>query len=421
MQAESKPQGQQPQYQRPRIQARPSRPSVPSVSRRPSTRKPSTYLPAYKDANANSQAFKSKAAKGNKFAKLSSARSPIRSTTARPLAHLNRSQNGRLVGTQSASTAKTQLVRPNELQSPKQSTPRPARPRRPTSSRKGIPLFSNPAKTIFGAIRSTVKPQRQRQHARTQLPSRRKPQATPRGQLARRPKFDESFSEKRPSRPRDEVRNIQQKASLRYLPEEKKVEEKEEEKKYEDTEDTPKESNELQPEEDDTEQISDLDDLPGYIVTFRGPDEGANINQEDSSGENEELSVSHDETLRESEEEQHLREHFKEPEASFGLFKPSIQEITKTSGPDVEDENAEPESATAIFQPSNQDLTLPGFVPSVAVPKAPVNPAPVSVSSLPRPEPERGPSGFPKLKQGCCSIIQLSCSFLSSKTLSNRA
>ena len=400
MQAESKPQGQRPQYQRPRIQDKPSRPSLTPVSRRPSTRKPTTYLPSYKDVNVNSQAYKSKAAKDPQFARLNNARPPIRSTTSRPFAHLNRSQGGRQVGTQPASTSKTQLVRPSDLQSLKQSTPRPPRPRRPQSSRKGIPLFSNPAQTIFGAIRTTVKPQRQ--HARTQLPSRRKSHSTPRGQLARRPKFEESFSEK--SLAADVARNIPKKASFRYLPEEKDAKEaekdEEEVEKYDKTEGTPKESNELQPEPDETEQISDLDDLPGYIVTFRGQDEGENIiDQEDSSEENEELSLSY---VRESEEEQqHLRDNFEDPSVTFGLFKPSTkEEETKTSTPDIQEENAEPENPKDIFRPSNQDLTLPGFEPSVAVPNAPVNPAPVSVSSLPRPEPERGPGGFPKLKQG---------------------
>ena len=448
VQSESKPQGQQPQYQRPReqqpqykrpkeqqpqyqkpqrIQERPSRPSVPSsVSRRPPTRKPKTYLPSYKDVNSQA-VYKPKSVKDTKFGRLSSARPsvPNRSTTARPLAHLNRGQSGRQAGTQPASASKTQLVRPSGPQSVKHSTPRPARPDRPLPSRKGTPLFSNPVQTIFGTIRTTLKPRR----ARTQLPSRRKPHATPRGQLARRPKFEESFSKKRPN---DVVRNVPQKASLRNLPEEEEEEAKEdgkeEKEKEEDTEDTPKESSklqyddaegttkessDLQPEQDETEQISDLDDLPGYIIAFEGQDEGGNIvNQEDSSEENEELSVSYDLTLRESEEEEYRRDTFKDPDVSFGLFKPSsrFEEITTTNRPDIQEENAEPENPLYrdIFQPSNQDLKLPanaGFEASVAVPNAPVIPVPVSVSSLPRPEPELGPGGFAKLKQGSYSIM----------------
>ena len=79
------------------------------------------------------------------------------------------------------------------------------------------------------------------------------------------------------------------------------------------------------------------------------------------------------------------------------------EEGTTTYGSD----SAELESPTGgdgYRQPSSQDdLPLPahaGFVPSVAVPNTPVKPVAVSVSSLPRPEPELGPGGFPKLKQG---------------------
>ena len=171
-------------------------------------------------------------------------------------------------------------------------------------------------------------------------------------------------------------------------------EKEEEEDEYKVTESTPKEEKEMLPEKD---EVPDLDELPGYIVTFE--DEGVSaISQEYSSEENGELNVFSDVTLRESEENQNQRDDFKDPDLSFGLFKPVKLETSKTSSPAVEEENAEPESPNDIFQPGNQDLTLPGFEPSVAVPFTPVNPVPVS--SLPMPEPELGSSGFPKLKQG---------------------
>ena len=398
---QSKQKPPQPQYQRPRVQEKPSIPSASSGSRRPSSPKPKTYLPSYnKDAAVSSQVYY-KPLKHQKSARLSSTKPPIRSTTARPIANPSPGK----ARTKPASTGKAQTVRPNNLRPSKQSTPRPRpqRPRRPQSSRKGIPLFRDPAQTIFGTIRTTAKPRRQ--PAPTKISSRRKPQTTARRQLARKPKFDQNFNKKRPT---DAVENRPTKANLRYLPEEKKAPEvvKEEEGKVEDVKGSPKERSKIQPEKEDTEQDSDSNEIPGYILTFKGGSETRNIIDQHVSSEKkkEEVSVSYEGKLQsESEEEQYLRDQFKDPDVSFGLFRPSTKKRTETKT----ETTVKPEEPKNTYQTSNQDLTLAGFEPSIAVPDAPVvDPTPAApVSSLPRPEPERGSSGFPKLKQVSCSMV----------------
>ena len=305
------------------------------------SRKPTTYLPSYKDVDANSPTYKSKVVKVPKFERLS-------------------------------------------LSSPEPPTPTrtksgPLPPQKNTFPRK------NPGQRIFGTIRTTVKPQ----HVGAQHPSRRKSHSTPKGHF-RRPKLDESFSNTNPEQ------NPPEKAHLRYIDAEEEEEAVVEEEDH-DAEGVTQtlESGQYEAQE----EVSDLDDLTGYVVSSGEEEQEEKLTEQYSrseesgelSEESEEPDVPDDATSDESDEEEFLRDYFKE-------------EGKRTYG----SESAELESPTGdgYHQPSNQDLTLPahaGFVPSVAVPNTPVKPVAVSVSSLPRPEPELGPGGFPKLKQGCHS------------------
>ena len=308
------------------------------------TRKPTTYLPSYKDVDTNIPTYKSKVVKGPKFERLS-------------------------------------LSSP-EPPTPTRTTSSPLQPQKNTRK--------NPGQRILGTIRTTVKPQ----HAGAQLPSLRESHTTPRGHFRRRPKFDESFSNTHLGQKTPE------KARLRYNDDEEEEEEEvvvveEEGEEHNEGEEVAQtlESGQYETQE----EVSDLDDLTGYVASFGEDEQEEKLAEqytrseesEKPSEESEELDVSYAVTLDESDEEEFIRDYFKE-------------EGTTTYGSD----SAELESPTGdgYRQPSSQDdLPLPahaGFAPSVAVPNTPVKPVAVSVSSLPRPEPELGPGGFPKLKQG---------------------